>query len=188
MVSNTIKPIALASFLFFWGSAAMAQHIHTPEPTKTDTIKGSIKQEVHAMIGANHFTILYHSPAVRGRVIWGGLVAYNQVWVTGAHNATSIEFTKDVSINGKKISAGKYAFFTIPNKGKWTVIFNKNWQQHLADDYNIQEDVLRFEVKPKKQKNHVERLKYELSPKNENTGEFSMKWEKLKIQFNIENL
>ena len=29
--------------------------------------------------------------SVRGRIIWGGLVRYEEVWVTGAHNATSLK-------------------------------------------------------------------------------------------------
>jgi hypothetical protein len=126
---------------------------------------------------------------VRGRVIWGGLVAYGQVWVTGAHNATSIEFTQDVKINNTVVKAGKYAFFTIPNKNKWTIILNKNWEQHLADEYDQKDDVLRIEVKPEKLKTNVERLNYEVNTKDKGkkTGEIAMSWEKLKVSFSFEN-
>jgi hypothetical protein len=186
-----MKKIILISMTLLLFSLAKAQdhkHHQKENTATTDTIKGSIAQETHAMVGENHFTIKYHSPAVRGRVIWGGLVAYGQVWVTGAHSATSVEFTQDVKINNTVVKAGKYAFFTIPNKKKWTIILNKNWEQHLADEYDQKDDILRFEVKPKKQKQHTERLKYDLETKKDNVGEFAVSWEKLRISFLIETV
>ncbi len=47
---------------------------------------------------------------------------YDEVWVTGAHDATTIEIAKPFVIGGKEIPAGKYAIFTIPGKKEWTVI------------------------------------------------------------------
>ena len=79
-----------------------------------DTSKKSIKSMAFAVINGDSIKINYHSPGVRKRVIWGGLVPYDEVWVTGAHDATTIEFGKQVIIGGKEIPAGKYAFFTIP--------------------------------------------------------------------------
>lgn len=166
---------------------AVAQHEHHTT-TAADTTKKSIKQETHALIGENHYTIHYYSPAVRGRVIWGGLVAYNQVWVTGAHRATNMEFTHDITIQGKKLPAGKYALFTIPAKGKWIVIFNKKWDQHLTDEYDAADDVLRIEVKPTKQKRVTERLTYEIKKQSATTAELSMSWEKLQLKFTMVNL
>jgi hypothetical protein len=112
---------------------------HQVEP---DSLKGSLKALATGRIGNTFVTINYHSPAVRGRVIWGGLVPLNQVWVTGAHMATSIEFEGPVQINGQSLSAGKYGFFTIPSKDEWTIIINKNWEQHLADEYKQEDDIL----------------------------------------------
>ncbi|MCY7293314.1 MAG: DUF2911 domain-containing protein, partial [Ferruginibacter sp.] len=81
---------------------------------KGDTSKRSIKSAAVGKIGDANITINYHSPGVRGRTIWGGLVPYNDVWVTGAHYATNIEIDKDFTVAGTSISKGKYAIFTIP--------------------------------------------------------------------------
>jgi len=179
---------AFICLLAFYAAQAQDHQHHQTDNAKTDTIKGSISSETHALVGKNHYTIKYHSPAVRGRVIWGGLVAYGQVWVTGAHSATSIEFTQDVKIGNTVVKAGKYAFFTIPDKKNWTVILNKNYEQHLADEYDAKDDVLRIQVKSKKQKQNAERLRYDLKAKNEKTGELSVSWEKLKISLSLENI
>lgn len=146
-----------------------------------DTVQKSIKAYITKQINDVRFTIYYHSPAVRNRVIWGGLVAFDNVWVTGAHSATSIEFDKRITIDNKKIPAGKYALFTIPSQKEWTVILNRNWKQHLADDYDAKEDILRISVEPDTLDYTQERLMYDIDQTGENKGNIEFRWEKLKL-------
>ena len=141
-----------------------------------------------AMVAGNHIHIDYSAPSVRDRVIWGGLIAYDQVWVTGAHKATSIKFNKDLKIKGNVVPAGKYGLFTIPGKDKWTIILNKNWDQHLADDYNMEDDILRFEVIPEVSENNQEVLQFEVTASEGNNGQISISWEKLSIVIDVEVL
>lgn len=158
-----------------------ADHAHNT-PAKADTVKKkSIPQEEHAYIGDTHITILYTAPAVRGRVIWGGLITYGEVWSTGAHRATSFEIDREFTINNKKIAAGKYGIFTIPGKDKWIFILNKNWDQHLADDYDANQDVIRVEVTPVKLAAVQERLNYSITELSEKEAILSISWETLKI-------
>ena len=157
---------------------------HQPEAasaTQPDNSKKSIPQEAHGNVGDAHISVYYHSPAVRDRVIWGGLVPYGEVWVTGAHSATSVEFSKAIEIEGTTIPKGKYAFFTIPGQERWTLILNKNWEQHLADDYDQAEDVIRIEVTPETGMPLAERLTYTIEDKGEGSGAIRMSWEKLSV-------
>ncbi len=157
---------------------------HQPEAASTeqsDNSKKSIPQEAHGNVGEVHVSINYHSPAVRERVIWGGLVPYSEVWVAGAHSATSIEFSKAIEVEGTTIPKGKYAFFTIPGQEGWTLILNKNWEQHLADDYDQAEDVIRIEVTPETEMPLSERLTYAIEDKGDGLGSIRMSWEKLSV-------
>ena len=147
--------------------------------------KKSLPSETTRSIGNTIIRINYHAPAVRGRVIWGGLVAYDSVWVTGAHSATSIEIDKDFMIGNTTIPAGKYALFTIPGKQDWMIIINKNWKQHLADDYDQGEDVARIHVKPQSTTQVTERLKYEIDQTDENSADIIVNWEKIRVAFPI---
>lgn len=194
LISAINSKISLPGFCmlcsgFLIGTESFAQHEnHGSNPqVQQDTIKGSIQKEVHQMVGENHFTLSYFSPAVRGRMIWGGLVAYDQVWVTGAHRATTLEFTQDIRIDGKVIPAGKYAFFTIPGKKKWILILNTRWDQHLADEYNAAENLIRLEVKPEKAKSFAERLTYEIIENSAMEGTLTMTWEKVKVNLDFTN-
>ena len=165
--------------------AKKAEEVCYNPNAKGDTSKRSIKSVAMGKIGKANITIAYHSPGVRGRTIWGGLVPYDDVWVTGAHNATILQVDKDFVVAGTKISKGKYAIFTIPGKEEWTIIINKTWEQHLTDDYLQQEDVVRLKVKPEQLNEKVERLQYFIEDNKGNNGVISVAWEKVKISFGV---
>jgi hypothetical protein len=156
-----------------------------PAAAAPDSSRKSIPSETTASIGGTELRISYHAPAVRGRTIWGGLVPYNDVWVTGAHRATALTVGKDFRVGEQSVPAGKYALFTIPGEQEWTVIINKNWDQHLADDYSQAEDVARVKVKPESADSVTERLKYAIKTTGGQTGEIIMSWEKIRIKIPV---
>lgn len=150
-----------------------------------DTLKGSVHRITMANIGPVHVHIDYSSPGVKGRIIWGGLVPYDQVWVAGAHKATSIDFSGDVVVGNQPVAKGKYALFAIPGKELWTIILNRKFEQHLADEYSDKDDVLRLQVKPELNSKKVERLSYEVIPGNEGKGRVILLWDSLQVSFPI---
>ena len=87
--------ITVSSCLFFTSSAQNknAEVCYNPNLV-ADTTKKSIKSVAIGTINGDSIIIRYHSPGVRKRIIWGGLVPYEEVWVTGSHDATSVEFQK----------------------------------------------------------------------------------------------
>ncbi len=150
-----------------------------------DNLKGSPRRTVCQSFGDDYIKIDYGAPGVKDRVIWGGLVAYDKVWSGGAHNATKLTLMGNAVFGTKQeLLGGEYALFFIPGKDSWTIIVNENFNQHLADDYEQQKDVLRINVKPKKMKQAVQRLTYDISlnPKNSREGILSLRWEKLSIE------
>jgi len=102
--------------------------------------QGSVKSPADSTtgrVGEATVKIKYSSPSVNGRKIWGGLEPYDKVWRAGANNATTFTVDKDVQVEGKTLTAGKYAFFVIPTEGAdWTVIFNKVANQWGAFKYD----------------------------------------------------
>jgi hypothetical protein len=108
----------------------------------------SPRKEMRATLDGVEVKVLYGSPSVKGRSIWGELVPYGEVWRTGANEATTITFDQDVMIAGKALPAGVYGLFTLPGKESWTLIFNGQPEQWGAYEYKEAEDVLRVEVTP----------------------------------------
>jgi hypothetical protein len=185
---NISKVLITAAAIVISSAGSFAQTVdginYNPN-LKTDTTKKSIKSRAVGIVSGDTVTINYYSPGVRGRIIWGGLVPFEQVWVTGAHSATAIEVPKPCIIAGKEIPAGTYAFFTIPGKTEWTLILNKNFEQHLADDYDAKDDIVRVVVKPA-QVNHTERLQYFVEPGKNKKFTLAVAWEKIRVELPAE--
>ena len=66
---------------------------------------------VEGKVGSANVKIVYCQPSARGRKIMGGLVPYGEVWRTGANDATTIEFDKPVTLEGK--DAGRWQVFAV---------------------------------------------------------------------------
>ncbi|MGY6522099.1 MAG: DUF2911 domain-containing protein [Mongoliitalea sp.] len=150
-----------------------------------DTFKGSARREAKASMGGTDITINYGSPGMRGRVIWNGLVSYDQVWVSGSHWATAVTFSKDVTIDGVTVPAGMYGFFTIPGREEWTLILNKVYDQHLADEYDEAEDVVRVKVSPETLATPVQRLTYEILMAGESEVEIALSWDTIRVRMPV---
>ncbi|SMD43752.1 Protein of unknown function [Aquiflexum balticum DSM 16537] len=161
---------------------------HDPSAHAGPSNSKSPRTAAMANIGSNHVHIDYSAPSVRGRQIFGGLVAYNEVWVTGAHSATSISFSEDIRLDGKTISKGKYALFTIPGEDEWVVIINKNWDQHLADDYDESKDVIRITISPEKLQDQVEQLNFKVENLGNKNGQIVFQWSDIEIQIPFESI
>jgi hypothetical protein len=136
-------------------------------------------------IGLTDVTVDYSCPGVKGRKIWDGLVPYGKMWRTGANSATKVTFSKDVTFAGKPVPAGTYALFTIPTKGAWTVILNKNPNQPgTAQDYKAELDLLRVQVTPKPAP-FRERMAFIFSDMTDDGANLDLEWEKLRLPIAI---
>ena len=162
----------------------------------------SNRQEIAQMVGDSKITVVYHRPNIKGRVgkIYGCtspdliqkgnntgpcLVPFGQVWRTGANENTTVEFSTPVSINGQALPAGKYAFFAIPQKNEWTLIFNKVNNEWGAFTYKVEQDALRVKSVPMKLKTSRDTLMYEFDSISGNSAKVVLSWEKLAVPFTV---
>src|SRR5687767_14013089 len=128
------------SALLLSGTQANAQ-ISMPAPSPISTVT--------QRVGLTDISVKYSRPSMKGRKVFGDVVAYGKGWRTGANQATVISFKDEVTVEGKKVAPGDYALYTIPTENEWTVVLNKNTKAGgNIDDYKEAEDVARFKVKP----------------------------------------
>ena len=102
--------------------------------------------------------VVYSRPQKAGRVIFGALVKYGEVWRLGANEATEIEFFRHVRIGGKKISKGRYTLYAIVNENNWTIILNKETDTWGSFKYDAKKDIIRTDVVTQKTDAVVESL------------------------------
>jgi hypothetical protein len=90
--------------------------------------------------------VIYSRPQKDNRHIFGELIEYNKVWRLGANEATEIEFFRDVTIGGKKVTKGRYTIYAIPTPSRWTMVINKDTDTWGAFVYDQKKDVLRIDL------------------------------------------
>ncbi len=145
----------------------------------------SPKATTSLTVGITEIALSYHRPAVKGRVVWDGLVPYGEVWRLGANNATALTFSDPVKLAGRDVPAGTYGFFAIPGPQRWTLILNKRPIQWGSYFYKPEEDVLRFEVTPEPGP-MAEWMTFSLMPEGFGKASLTFQWEKLRFSVPIE--
>jgi len=143
---------------------------------------------VAVMYKDTYLKLTYSQPQKNGREIFGKLVPFDQVWRTGANEATEMTITRDIKINGSDLKTGTYSIFTIPKEGSWTIIINSDLGLNGSYNYSTKSDVLRFDVPSIP----IEDVIYEsftiwINQKNDK-AELLMAWDKTKVSANIQFL
>ena len=158
-------------------AANAAAQVRTPRPSPNATLTQTV--------GLTDVTIKYSRPGVKGRTIWGELVPYDQVWRTGANEATTITFSDEVTIGGTKVPKGTYALFTVPGRSSWDVVLNKQGEQWGAFNYDKAQDVVRVTAKPEPAE-HREWMTFEIPEMSADTAKVVLRWEKIAVPFTID--
>ena len=171
------KPLMILAAVLVTTTALAQQQLNFPRVSP----KASLMQTV----GTTDVTITYNRPAVRGRSIWGSLVPYDQVWRTGANEATTIEFSEDVLVNGQPLPKGTYSLHTIPGRDQWTLIFNKAANQWGSYAYDAAQDALRVTAKPERA-DFREWLTFDITDMTTDTARFVVRWENVAVPFTVD--
>jgi tetratricopeptide (TPR) repeat protein len=173
-----MKKIILLLAAFFLTYTSNAQ-LKTPKP--------SPKSTVNQVIGMTDVTLEYFRPSAKGRNIFGDLVPFGKMWRTGANENTTISFSEEVMIDGKKLAKGKYALFTLPKADNWEFIFytdTSNWG--VPEVWEESKVALRANVKPLLLNKYVETLNMTFNNLDNNFGMLEITWEKTYAALKIE--
>ncbi len=104
----------------------------------------SPRDTLRATVGRAHVLIDYSRPSVRGRTVFGGLLApFGQVWRTGADAATQLATDREIEIGGTVVPAGTYSLFSLPNPASWVLILNREHGQ-WGTEYDAGRDLARM--------------------------------------------
>ena len=151
--------------------------LKTPAPSPTQTIKQDF--------GLGDIELSYSRPGKKGRKIFGDLVPYGKVWRTGANSATTLNFSDEVMIGGKKIPAGTYGFLTIPDKDNWTLIITKQLDVTTPSAYKQENDIVRVNAKPLKLDDPVETFTMQFANVKPGSCDLNVIWDNTAVSLPI---
>lgn len=166
----------------FWGC-------ENPEPQELDTERRkspiAIAKTLHES-SDTYVKIVYGQPYKKNRDIFGELVPYNEVWRTGANEATELTTTKDILVGSQELSAGTYALFSIPKKDStWTIILNSQLGQWGAFEYNSSYDVLRVDVPSQSTEKVIEAFTIRFTNVQQDSTDIIIEWDKTRVNIPV---
>jgi len=207
------KRFSFFAFAILFAATCAAPYVRAQQqPVRIRSLYPSPKASVTQTIGVTDITITYSRPAVKGRPIFAEapatmearakgeatldnqnerkvgepIVPYNHTWRAGANDATMLQVTDDVLINGQLLKAGTYSLHAVPAKDEWTIIFNNDAGQWGSFTYDAKKDALRVKTKPQPVSENQEWLIYTFDPVSENSATVNIRWEKVRVPFTIE--
>lgn len=168
-----LSVVALGLFLY----SVFVENIFAPRLSPKDTVEFKLNDL--------ELEVFYNRPFKKNREIFGALVPYNQVWRTGANEATTFEANKNLEINGMPLPPGKYTLWTVPKDSTWTVIFNSKqykWgvNAEMQPMWDPNYDVITTEVPVQKLDNTVEQFTIAFDNSTDNLF-LTMAWDDVKI-------
>jgi hypothetical protein len=142
--ATTVKTIAervpnldFAELVKGWAATEVARGGTMGQMSPPDTTR--------ATIGGANLVVAYSRPLKRGRVIFGNVVPWNQVWRTGANAATMFTTDKPLVFGTTVVPAGKYTLWTLPTPTGAKLIINSETGQ-WGTDYHSEKDFARLDL------------------------------------------
>jgi hypothetical protein len=171
-----ILAFAIAGTALILANSAQAQD-KSKRPSQPDSVTQTINT------GAT-ITINYSQPLLKGRTIGKDVEPMvGKVWRMGANEATTFEVDKDVTIEGKKLPAGKYSLFGLQGEKDYTLIFNKEWKIWGTQyDQNKEKDALRVPATQEFHQPMTEKLTYTITKE----GHVRMNWGTMSVEFHVQ--
>ena len=178
MLLNKLKTIAGAIAIAAITTTSLSAQLKVPAPSPLQTLKQAF--------ALSDITIEYSRPGAKGRVVFGDVVPFGNVWRTGANGATKITFGEDVKVEGTEVKAGTYALYSIPNKDSWEMMLYKDLTLggNVAE-YKKENELLRFVVKPTALTEKVENFEINVADITSTTANIELSWEKTRVAFKV---
>lgn len=140
-------------------------------------IRASERGVVSQTVDGTVITVDYGRAQVRGRdSLFGKVVTKEEVWTPGANAATTFQVSRDVTVGGKSLPAGKYSVWLVSDPAQWTLYFHRNPGLFHTQHPKPADMALSVPVSRTVGAEHVEVLTFDF-PKVTTTGaELRMRW------------
>ena len=140
------------------------------------------------IIDGTKITMEYSRPRARGRdPLFGNprVVRWDEVWTPGANYATTLEVSKDVTVNGKRLAKGKYSvWFVVKKDTPWTVVFDPRVRRYHMEPPESTTTQIRFPVRPEEAP-FTEVLTWSMPALSASGGTLAMNWGKVRIPIEL---
>src|SRR5687768_6898442 len=154
-----LVPTVLALGLLLEAAPHAAMRFQAQELNSRGQVRVSPRATATGEIDGVRIRIEYGSPFARGRVIWGSLRPWDEWWMPGADEATTIETTGPLAIGTIAAPAGTHSIYTIPGRERFLLTINSRTGQ-FHTQYTERQDLGRTEMTLRMLEARVEQLTF----------------------------
>jgi hypothetical protein len=139
------------------------------------TARRSPRHVVVSSIGAVRIGIEWGQPQKRGREVWGNLVRWNEVWMPGADEATTVTTNGPLRFGSLMVPAGDHTLYLLPSQDRtFLIISNDVGQFHTVHDQG--RELGRTEMTAVPRADTVEGLSFSIDS-HESMGALKVAWD-----------
>jgi tetratricopeptide (TPR) repeat protein len=146
LTKRTARTVVLSSAICVAASLLSTRAIAADE--KVEFPQASQHAVIKQRVGLTDIEVDYSRPNKNDRVIFGGLIAFDKPWRTGANQPTKIKTSAPVKFGDKEVPAGEYVLYTIPGANQWTLVLSKNLKAQALTDHKPEDEAARITAKP----------------------------------------
>ncbi len=124
-----MKKLLLASFALVLALGVQAQEFPKMDGSPMDAsyfpsraqFRNFAKTDEERKAAEPKMRVLYSRPQKKGRVIFGDLQKYGELWRVGANESTELLLFADAKLNGTTLKAGRYTLYAVPQENEWEI-------------------------------------------------------------------
>ena len=113
-------------------------------------VRASEPASVSQTVDGTKLTVQYSRPRARGRApLFGNeaVVRWDEVWTPGANWATTLDASRDVTLEGRRVPKGTYSVWMVVRKtGDWTAVLDPRARLFHMQHPDSTADQIRFPV------------------------------------------
>lgn len=170
---SKLRIVAIIIALISTSFAFAQQQDKSKRPSPPDSVHATTSDGVH-------ITIHYSKPSLKGRQLGVDIAKIGEVWRTGANEITTVEFDKDVLVQGQALPKGKYGLWSIPGEASTTIIFSKK-SEGWGVRYSDKDDQLRVQAQPSIGNSIVEQFTISVDP----AGVINLAWGDVRLPIQV---
>ena len=142
-------------------------------------LRSSAFASVSQMLDGMTVTITYSRPRARGRTlerVFGGNGEWGKPWTPGANMATTLDVSRDVTLNGHAVAKGTYSVWMVPRQsGEWTVILDPRFRRYHSEGIDSTDAQIRFPIHTQEGPN-TDALTWSILEVGPSSASITMQW------------
>lgn len=185
-------PLPLSLLLPLLGAGGFALLLGMPGEAAAQAPEGryriSQRATVSQTLGRAVLSLDYSRPLTRGRTdLFGEVVHWGELWTPGANEATVLEVSEEVKLNGHAVPKGRWSMWVIPSQvGPWELVLDPNDSLFHTQRPDPTDEQIRFVLDVTHEAPHVEALTWAFPRIAQDGATLQMNWGATEIAIEVE--